>query len=97
MKLRELQEIGAVASSLATVSMVGVFSKSVSSVLSLTSEETKELNCVVTVDNPSWVATARKKPPQEAASVFSCNNQGEIGCWKKKEGTFLLMRLTNDR
>lgn len=97
MQLKELQAVGAVASSLDTVSMVGVFTKSVNEVLTLTAEEKAELNCVVTVDNPQWVATARRKPPQEAASVFSCDNNGNIGCWKKKDGTFLLMRLNKDR
>lgn len=97
MDLQSLQQIGAVASSLATVSTVGVSTVSIDDVLSLSAREQGELQSVVTVGNPEWIATARKKPPQEAASVFSCSSDGLVGCWKQKEKAFLLMRLNEGR
>lgn len=97
MELEQLKSAGAVASSLEVVSTVGVKMKSIDEVSSLPTSEQSVLQCVVTVSNPVWVATARRRPPQEATAVFSCDSNGMIGCWRRKERTFLLMTVGDDR
>lgn len=95
MELKKLQEIGAMADSLALVSVGKSNSISVSAFQQLSEQEQATLNKVVTVDNPDWVATTKAKPAEEAKTVYSCHGD-EIGCWVK--GTsFSFMRLMDNR
>lgn len=95
--LKRLKDMGAISNSLIELTLDGVSYETISSVQSMTDEEQKGLHSIVTVDAPKWVATSKGRPAQEAASVYSGNDAGEIGCWKSKQRDFLLMELSESR
>lgn len=95
--LERLKNMGAVAGSLSEVSLRGVRHSNYSSVTSMNEEEQRRLQSIVTVDDPAWIATSKGRPAQEAATVYSCNSDDQIGCWKSAQRTFLLMELLNSQ
>lgn len=95
--LERLKNMGAIASSLSEVSLRGVKCVDCSRAASMTEEEQKKLHGIVTVDTPVWLATSKGRPAQEAATVYSCNSDDQIGCWKSASRTFLLMKLSNSQ
>lgn len=98
MDLQELKDVGAIASSLEKVVVNQNDSVSIGEVLSVSNldEREKFRDRAVTVNNPVWVATSKRRALQEASSVYSCDKDGIVGCWKGKKNEFLFMELSND-
>ena len=97
MKLTELQNLGSLPVSLKEVSPGSANLVSVETALSAERHGTLQRGSIVVTNDVKWIATVRGRPCAEAASVYSSNEFGDIGCWKREDGVFLLMRLIKDR
>jgi len=94
--LEKLKGMGAIPGSLAEVSMAGVRRMEFADA-SVVAGSGGGVHGVVTVDRPVWLATLGGGPASMAATVYSCNVDGDVGCWKPERKTFLLMGLIDAR
>ena len=96
MKLSHLKKIGAVPGSLRTVPKTGVMCVTADTVM----EDGGQVpsGSVVVLDGADWIATSRKRPPVEASAVYSSDAEGSlVGCYKRHDNVFLIMKLVGDQ
>ena len=96
MKLSHLKKIGAVPGSLRTVPRTGVMCVTADTVM----EDRGHVpsGSVVVLDGADWIATSKKRPPVEASTVYSSDAEGSlVGCYKRHDNVFLIMRLVGDQ
>ena len=95
--LSRLQGMGAISGNLKVIDLDGVRMTNFTNVKRMSEDEQQQLKGIVTVDNPQWLATTKGRAASEAKTVYSCNSDGEIGCWKSERRTFNIMELSNSQ
>lgn len=96
MELEDLKSVGALSADLQKIHSNYSKIVSLSIILARGQPERIQKGEIVTVDKPVWFATQKGRPLKEAKSVYSCSEDGMIGCWKKTTREFLLMQLSGN-
>lgn len=97
MELEVLKSSGALPEFLEQVPMNGTRVITFADLISKPEAEQVTGGKVVVIPNAIWLATSKGRAAQEAVSVYSGDAGKTVGCWKREQGEFLLMRVDGDR